>query len=52
MFQYLGQFIDAEINTSNGRIDAVVQTDTHTYIVEFKLDESEEAAMKQIVKKG
>jgi len=48
VFQYLGQFIDAEINTSNGRIDAVVQTDTHVYVVEFKLDESAGAAIEQI----
>ena len=52
VFQYLGQFIDAEINTSDGRIDAVVQTDTHVYVIEFKLDESAEAALKQIKQKG
>lgn len=51
-FQYLGQFIDAEVNTSDGRIDAVVKTDTHIYVVEFKLDESAEVAMEQIREKG
>ncbi|MEM1119633.1 MAG: AAA family ATPase [Bacteroidota bacterium] len=51
VFQYLGQFIDAEINTSDGRIDAVVQTDTHIYVIEFKLDESAKAALKQIHQK-
>ena len=51
VFQYLGQFIDAEVNTSDGRIDAVVQTDSHVYVLEFKLDESAEAAMKQIQEK-
>ncbi|MCB0835748.1 MAG: ATP-binding protein [Bacteroidetes bacterium] len=48
IFQYLGQFIDAEVHTSDGRIDAVVQTDTHIYIVEFKLDENADAALQQI----
>ncbi len=48
VFQYLGLFIDAEVNTSDGRIDAVVHTDTHVYVIEFKLDESAEAALQQI----
>ena len=52
VFQYLGQFIEAEVNTSDGRIDAVVQTDTHVYILEFKLDESAEEAIQQIQEKG
>ena len=52
VFQYLGQFIEAEVNTSYGRIDAVVQTDTHVYILEFKLDESADIAMQQIQGKG
>ena len=52
VFQYLGQFIEAEVNTSDGRIDAVVQTDTHVYILEFKLDESADEAIQQIQKKG
>ena len=52
VFQYLGQFIEAEVNTSDGRIDAVVQTDTHIYVLEFKLDESADAAMQQIEQKN
>ena len=52
IFQYLGQFIEAEVQTSDGRIDAVVQTDSHIYIVEFKLDASAEDALKQIRQKS
>jgi len=52
MIQYLGQFIEAEVHTSDGRIDAVVQTDTQVYVLEFKLDESAEAAIAQIQQKG
>lgn len=52
VFQYLGQFIEAEVNTSDGRIDAVVQTNTHIYVLEFKLDESADAAMQQIKTKN
>ena len=40
------------MNTSDGRIDAVVQTDTHIYILEFKLDESANEAINQIQEKG
>lgn len=50
--QYLGQFIDAEVNTSDGRIDAVVQTETHVYVLAFKLDERADAALDQIREKG
>ena len=52
VFQYLGQFIEAEINTSDGRIDAVVHTDSHIYVVEFKLDESADKAIQQIQTKA
>ncbi len=52
IFEYLGQFIEAEVNTSDGRIDAVVQTPTHAYILEFKLDESAATAVQQIKQKG
>ena len=52
IFQYLGQFIEAEVSTSDGRIDAVVQTDSHVYILEFKLDESADVALQQIREKG
>ncbi len=52
VFQYLGQFVESEVNTSDGRIDAVVHTDTHLYILEFKLDETAQAALRQIREKG
>ena len=52
VFHYLGQYIDAEAHTADGRIDAVVQTDDHIYIMEFKLDKSADAAIQQIQKKG
>lgn len=51
LFQYLGQFIQAEFSTSDGRIDAVVHSPTHIIIFEFKLDESAEAALEQIEEK-
>ncbi|MEM6699000.1 MAG: PD-(D/E)XK nuclease domain-containing protein [Bacteroidota bacterium] len=51
VFQYLGQFIEAEVHTSDGRIDAVVKTGIQVYILEFKLDQSAATAMQQIKEK-
>jgi Predicted AAA-ATPase/PD-(D/E)XK nuclease superfamily len=50
-FRYLGFFIQSEVHTSDGRMDAVVHTATHIYILEFKIDQSAEAALQQIRKK-
>lgn len=47
-FFYLGQYADAEVNDSNGRVDCVVKTPTHIYILEFKLDKTAKAALEQI----
>jgi PD-(D/E)XK nuclease superfamily len=47
-FRYLGLFINSEVHTSDGRMNAVVQTDTHIFIIEFKLDESAAIALQQI----
>jgi hypothetical protein len=52
VFQYLGQFIQAEVHTSDGRVDAVVETQTHIYLLEFKLDRSAAEALRQIREKN
>ena len=51
-FRYLGLYMDSEVNTSNGRMDAVVQTPTHVYILEFKINSDGGTALQQIVEKG
>lgn len=48
LFKYLGTQIESEISTVDGRIDAVVKTLQHIYIIEFKLDASAKVAMQQI----
>ncbi len=48
VFTMLGFRISAEVKTNKGRIDAVIETDTHTYIFEFKLFDTAKNAMKQI----
>jgi PD-(D/E)XK nuclease superfamily len=51
-FRYLGFFIESEVHTSDGRMDAVVHTPTHIFIIEFKIDQSADAALAQIQSKG
>lgn len=48
VFFYLGQYTQSEVNTNDGRLDCVVQTPSHIYILEFKLDKSADAALRQI----
>lgn len=51
IFRLLGFNIEAESCTNDGRIDAVVQTDDHIYLFEFKLDE-DNSALPQIKEKA
>ncbi len=51
-FTFLGLFLESEVHTSDGRIDAVVKTPSHIYILEFKLDKSAAEAMDQIKNKA
>ncbi len=44
----LGCSIEAEVHTNQGRIDCVLQTERQIYVIEFKLNDSAQAALKQI----
>ncbi len=48
VFKLIGLRISAEVKTNQGRADAVIQTDTHIYIFEFKLFDTAKNALKQI----
>lgn len=50
-FTLLGYYADAEVSTSIGRIDAVVRTQKFIYILEFKVKDSAENALRQIKEK-
>ena len=52
VFFYLGQYTQSEVSTNDGRLDCVVYSPTHIYILEFKLDDSAEAALNQIKARG
>ena len=47
-FRLLGFYVDVERQTSEGRMDMVVKTDGYIYLMEFKLDQSADAALRQI----
>ncbi|NJL77044.1 MAG: AAA family ATPase, partial [Saprospiraceae bacterium] len=51
-FSLLGNYVQSEVHSSKGRCDAVVQTNTHVYALEFKLDKSAVEALEQNRAKG
>lgn len=51
-FTLLGIYVQSEVQTSDGRMDALIQMKDYIYCIEFKLDESAELAIDQIKNKG
>ncbi|NJO02847.1 MAG: ATP-binding protein, partial [Bacteroidia bacterium] len=47
-FSLLGYYTQAEVHTSKGRIDAVVETADHIFILEFKVNDTAAKALAQI----
>ncbi len=52
IFHFLGIFLRSEVNTSEGRADAFVETKNTVYCFEFKLDKDAKTALNQIKEKG
>ena len=52
IFELLSEDVQTERQTSNGRIDVLMQTDRFVYILEIKVNESADAALRQIEEKG
>ena len=52
IFELLGEYVQTEKQTSNGRIDILLQTKDYVYIMEIKTDSSADAALRQIEEKG
>ena len=52
IFTVLGQYVRAEVHSSTGRSDCIVETEKYIYIFEFKQDGSAEDALRQIEEKG
>jgi hypothetical protein len=51
-FRLLGIYLESQVQTSDGRMDALVQTNKYIYAFEFKLDGSATEALQQIKDKG
>ena len=52
MLRLMGQQVQVERHTSNGRIDVLIQTDKYVYIIELKRDKDPQDALDQIAEKG
>ena len=52
IMELLGEYVQAERSTSNGRIDLLLQTKDYIYIIEVKIDNTADAALQQIEEKG
>ena len=48
---FIGVGVTPEVRTNEGRIDAVMETPDHVYVMEFKRDRSAAEAMAQIKEK-
>ena len=48
IFSLFGLYVDVEVRTADGRVDMVLRTQTALYVMELKLNQSAEAAMRQI----
>ena len=51
-FTLLGVYVQSEVQTSDGRMDALIRLKDYIYCIEFKLDESATKAIEQIKVKG
>ena len=52
IFRMCGMDTRVEVRTNKGRIDAVLNTDDHLYIIEFKLNKTADQAIDQIEEKS
>jgi PD-(D/E)XK nuclease superfamily len=49
LFKCLGIYIQSEVHTAKGRADSIVETPTHIYILEFKMNKDADTAFQQII---
>ena len=52
IFKMLGFNLQTERPANGGRMDMVMKTNAHIYVIEFKIDKSADAALQQIKDKG
>ena len=52
ILKLMGEYVEVEKATSNGRIDVLLQTREYIYIIEIKINDTVEAALQQIEEKA
>ena len=52
VFKIMGFYTQVERPTSDGRVDAIIQTPNYIYVIECKLDRTADEAIKQIENNG
>lgn len=52
ILELMGEYVEVEKATSNGRIDILLQTAEYIYIIEIKINDTVDAALQQIEDKG
>ena len=52
ILELMGEYVEVEKATSNGRIDVLIQTNQYVYIIELKRDQNPDDALDQIDQKG
>ena len=52
ILELMGEYVEVEKATSNGRIDVLLQTKDYIYIIEIKINDTVDAALQQIEDKG
>jgi Predicted AAA-ATPase/PD-(D/E)XK nuclease superfamily len=51
LFKCLGLYMQSEVHSSKGRADSIVETATHIYVFEFKINSDADTAFQQIIDK-
>jgi Predicted AAA-ATPase/PD-(D/E)XK nuclease superfamily len=51
LFKCLGLYMQSEVHSTKGRCDSVVETPTHIYFLEFKINSDADTAFQQIIDK-
>ena len=52
MFSFLNLYVYAQVRTAKGRMDILLKTDSHIYVMELKMDGNVDDALKQIDDRG
>ncbi len=52
IIELMGEYVETERTTSNGRIDILIRTEDYVYVIEVKTDSTPDEALRQIEERG